>query len=103
MSMVEQETSPWIIRTLLLSAGFFLGHAVGVVQATAFNTITQASMGQASTLFNVQNRMGSALGVAVLASLLAAFSPHASDASAAGTSGSPSLTASLYFVPPGSC
>ncbi|MFE7082914.1 MDR family MFS transporter [Priestia megaterium] len=73
LSMVGPETSPWVIRMLLFSIGFFLGHAVVSVQATIFNNINSASMGQATTLFNVQNRIGSAVGIAILASLLGAF------------------------------
>ena len=73
LSMVGPETSPWIIRMLLFSIGFFLGHAVVSVQATIFNNVNSASMGQATTLFNVQNRIGSAIGIAILASLLGAF------------------------------
>ncbi|MDQ0297943.1 EmrB/QacA subfamily drug resistance transporter [Salibacterium salarium] len=83
MSLVGQETSTWFIRLLLFFAGFFLGNTVSVVQATIFNTTIQASMGQATTLFNIQNRMGSALGVALLSSLLAVLSTNSVDVTAA--------------------
>lgn len=62
--------NPWIIRGLMFCVGVFLGHAVGTVQATAFNNISTSSMGRATTLFNVQNRLGSVIGVAALASVL---------------------------------
>lgn len=71
LSLIRPETSAWYLRMVLFSAGFFLGHAVGAVQVGAFANISSHSMGQASTLFHVQNRIGSALGVAILASLLA--------------------------------
>ncbi|MEW5596586.1 hypothetical protein ABGT24_24385 [Peribacillus frigoritolerans] len=40
------------------------------VQFSTFTNINSASMGMAATLFNVQNRIGSAIGVAILASIL---------------------------------
>lgn len=70
ISFVQKDTDPWLIRALLFGSGFFLGNAVGAVQTSAFYTISPSSMGQASTLFHVQNRLGSALGVALLTSIL---------------------------------
>ena len=63
-------SNPWLLRGLMFSVGFFLGHAVGVVQITAFKHIDSPSMSRATTLFNMQNRLGSMLGVAILASFL---------------------------------
>ena len=83
LSMVGPETNPWILRILFLGVGFFLGHAVVAVQILTFNNITPALMGRATTLFNVQNRIGSALGVVILASILGAF--DMSTTSAIGT------------------
>ena len=57
----------------MFGIGIFLGQSVGAVQFSAFNNITPPSMGRATTIFNVQNRLGSAIGVAVLASILAGF------------------------------
>ncbi|PFJ18255.1 MFS transporter [Bacillus cereus] len=73
LSFVNHDTNPWQIRTLLFGIGIFLGQSVGAVQFSAFNNIELSSMGRATTIFNVQNRLGSAIGVAVLASILAAF------------------------------
>lgn len=73
LSIVGPTTSPWLLRALLFSVGFFLGHAVVAVQISTFINITSASMGRATTLFNVQNRIGSAVGVVLLASLLGAI------------------------------
>lgn len=70
LSMIGPETNPWLLRSLFFNIGFFLGHAVVAMQLFAFKNITPASMGRATTLFSVQNRMGSALGVVVLASIL---------------------------------
>ncbi|ASS75851.1 MFS transporter [Tumebacillus algifaecis] len=71
LSWVGPASNPWIIRTMMFGAGFFLGQAVGAVQIASFSNIPGASMGRASTLFTVQNRLGSAMGLAVLATLLA--------------------------------
>jgi predicted MFS family arabinose efflux permease len=85
--LVSADTSPWLVRGLLLSGGFTLGHAVGAIQLLAFARIEPAQMGQAATLFQVQNRLGSALGVALLGSLLAAVSGGAVDAADVGAAG----------------
>lgn len=81
LSLVRQDTDPWLIRSVLLLSGFFLGNAVGIIQASAFGTIAPSAMGQASTLFQVQNRLGSGIGMAALTSILAAF-----ETSSGGTS-----------------
>lgn len=80
LSMVSPETNLWMLRVLFFNVGFFLGHAVVALQILTFNNINSATMGRATTLFNVQNRIGSALGVVILASLLGAF-----DTSTTGT------------------
>lgn len=72
LSMVQSDTNLWIIRVLMFCAGFCLGTAVGTVQASAFSTISPTSMNQASTLFQVQNRLGAAFGIALLSSVIAA-------------------------------
>ncbi|MGS0530577.1 MDR family MFS transporter [Bacillus mycoides] len=73
LSFINHDTNPWQIRALLFGIGIFLGQSVGAVQFSAFNNIAPPSMGRATTIFNVQNRLGSAIGVAVLASILSGF------------------------------
>lgn len=68
---VQTDTNPWMVRLLLFFAGFFLGHGVGVVQASAFNRLSPSAMGHASTLFHVQNRLGAAIGMVSLTGILA--------------------------------
>ncbi|MEC0308384.1 MDR family MFS transporter [Paenibacillus lautus] len=72
LSLVDAGTNPWFIRVLLFGVGIFLGQTVGAVQIAAFATIPPASMGRASTWFTVQNRLGPAIGLAVLSGILAA-------------------------------
>lgn len=53
------------------ASGFFVGAASIELQVVAFATISATATGGASTLFNVQRQVGSALGVAVTAGVLA--------------------------------
>lgn len=92
LGLAGGQGSLWLLRALLFGIGFLLGHAVGAVQTAAFANVPPPSMGRASTLFTVQNRLGSAFGVAVLASVLAALGAGAEAADAAG-GGSASLGA----------
>jgi EmrB/QacA subfamily drug resistance transporter len=84
LSMVGPTTDPWSIRVLFFCMGLCLGHTVVAAQFLAFHHISAASMGRATTLFNVQNRIGSALGVVVLASLLGGFGTRALGATGTG-------------------
>ena len=72
LSMIGSDTNPWLIRSLLFGVGIFLGHTVGAVQIAAFANIPLSSMGRASTWFTVQNRLGPAIGLAILSGILAA-------------------------------
>ncbi|AOH52971.1 MFS transporter [Peribacillus muralis] len=72
ISLVGPTANPWFLRALLFSIGICLGHTVVAVQFSTFTNINSASMGRATTLFNVQNRIGSAIGVAILASIIGA-------------------------------
>ncbi|UOQ42597.1 DHA2 family efflux MFS transporter permease subunit [Halobacillus salinarum] len=67
---IAVSSDPWLVRMLMFSVGFCLGHAVGASQITAFANITPSQMSRATTLFQVQNRLGSVLGVAILSSVL---------------------------------
>ncbi|CAI6080270.1 putative transport protein HsrA [Paenibacillus sp. JJ-100] len=71
LSQITVDTNPWFIRFLLFGVGIFLGQTVGAVQIAAFAQIPPAAMGRASTWFTVQNRLGSAIGMAILSAVLA--------------------------------
>ncbi|WP_168121305.1 DHA2 family efflux MFS transporter permease subunit [Paenibacillus sp. HB172176] len=107
LSLVQPTTSPWLIRLLLLLGGFTLGHSVGAVQLMAFARIEPPSMGQATMLFQMQNRLGSALGVAMIGSVLAAASPgaatsagEAADANAASSADAVTATTTAIAALP---
>ncbi|MDY0393212.1 MFS transporter [Virgibacillus halophilus] len=63
-------SNPWLLRLFMFGVGFFLGQTVGAAQISAFKYIKPASMARATTLFQMENRLGSVLGVAILASIL---------------------------------
>lgn len=67
---VGLDTSQWWIRLLMFSRGLFLGLVFIPIQAAAFARVPLPSTGRASALFQVQRQVGSAIGVAVLATVL---------------------------------
>ncbi|QQK77681.1 multidrug efflux MFS transporter [Salicibibacter cibarius] len=67
LSQITPHTNEWYLRGFLFLIGFFLGHTVGTIQVTAFARIQNENMSNATTLFQVQNRTSSAMGIALLA------------------------------------
>ena len=63
-------TNPWILRGLMFCMGIFLGQTVIGSQVSAFNHITKENMSKATTLYNMVNRVGAALGIAIVATFL---------------------------------
>ncbi len=72
MGLMGLDTSLWIMRLLMFLTGAGMAYAFLSVQAAAFANISKSSTGQASALFSAQRQLGSALGVAVLSSVLSA-------------------------------
>jgi MFS family permease len=72
MTLVGFATSPWVPRALMFCLGLSIAHVFAPVQAAAFATISNVSMGRASTLFNTSRQVGSALGVAILTTVISA-------------------------------
>ncbi|MGH9114686.1 MAG: MDR family MFS transporter [Acidimicrobiales bacterium] len=75
MALVGAGTNLWWMRLLLFVLGYFMAHVFVPSQAAAFATISPADTARASTVFNVQRQVGSAVGVAVLTTVLAALGP----------------------------
>ncbi|MBA8825273.1 EmrB/QacA subfamily drug resistance transporter [Saccharopolyspora lacisalsi] len=71
MNTVHADTPLWMVGGIQLASGFFVGAASIELQVVAFTTISHSETGGASTLFNVQRQVGSALGVALIAGVLA--------------------------------
>ena len=58
--------------TLLFGMGIFLGQVFVPIQAASFATISPASTGRASTMFNAVRQLGGAIGVAAFTSVVVA-------------------------------
>jgi EmrB/QacA subfamily drug resistance transporter len=71
MALVGAHTNLWWMRLLMLALGLSMSHVFVPGQAAAFATISPASTGRASTLFNASRQLGSAVGVAILSTVLA--------------------------------
>ncbi len=87
VSRVGLETNEWAIRGLMFALGGSFSFLIIALQASSFATIAPADTGRASALYNTQRQVSQALGVALLASTLAAFLPDGSDGSSAGDLG----------------
>jgi MFS family permease len=72
LSLVGFDTSLWLVRTDMFFLGIAMAHVFAPAQAAAFATISPAATGRASTLFNTARQVGSAIGVAVLTSVISA-------------------------------
>jgi EmrB/QacA subfamily drug resistance transporter len=75
LSLVGTGTSLWLVRVTMFVLGMGLSGIFIPAQAAAFAKIPVEGMGRASTLFNTQSRLGSAVGVAIVASIVVAIGP----------------------------
>ena len=71
MSLIQLDTNIWIIRLLMFSLGSGMAFIFLPNQAASLATISKRDTGRATTLTNVQRQLGSALGVALLSTVLA--------------------------------
>ncbi|MBV9486688.1 MAG: multidrug efflux MFS transporter [Frankiaceae bacterium] len=71
-TLVGFDTNLWVVRTIMFCLGLSVSHVFVPAQAAAFATITPAAMGRASTIFNTGRQLGSAVGVAVLTTVISA-------------------------------
>jgi EmrB/QacA subfamily drug resistance transporter len=80
LTRVDLNTSLWTIRFLMFCLGASMSYVFIPLQAAALARITPEETGHASAIYNTQRQMASALGVAVLATVLAATLPDAAGA-----------------------
>jgi EmrB/QacA subfamily drug resistance transporter len=83
LSLMELNTTLWLMRALMFLIGAGMAFAFVSSQAAAFATISSAATGQASALSSAQRQLGSALGVAVLSSVLGIVGPTYQNATGA--------------------
>lgn len=72
MSLMQLDTSIWIFRLLMFALGASMACLFLPNQAASLATISRRDTGRATTLTNVQRQLGSALGVALLSTVLSA-------------------------------
>jgi MFS family permease len=72
LSLVGFTTNLWVVRVLMFALGLSIAHVFVPAQAAAFATISSAATGRASTVFNTARQVGSAAGVAILTTVIAA-------------------------------
>ncbi|HVV74934.1 MAG TPA: DHA2 family efflux MFS transporter permease subunit [Mycobacteriales bacterium] len=72
MTAVGFSTSLWVPRIIMFFIGVSIAHVFSPTQAAAFATISNAATGRGSTLFNTARQVGSALGVAILTTVISA-------------------------------
>jgi EmrB/QacA subfamily drug resistance transporter len=72
MALIGLGTNLWWMRVAMFGLGYSMSHVFVATQAAAFARISPAETASASTLFNAQRQLGSAVGVAILSTVLAA-------------------------------
>jgi len=73
MCLVGFSTNLWLVRLVMFGLGIAIAHVFIPTQAAAFATISPAATGRASTLFNTARQVGSAVGVAILTTVISAI------------------------------
>ena len=82
LTQLTLTTNLWLIRLVMFILGLMMGQVFVPTQAAAFAKISPASTGRASTFFNTMRQVGSALGVAILSTVLISVgATHATGAS----------------------
>ena len=70
LTQIGLTTNLWLMRGLMFLLGLMVAQIFVPGQAAAFAKISPAATGRASTLFNTGRQVGSAVGVAVLSTVL---------------------------------
>jgi MFS family permease len=80
LCLVELDSSPWTVRTLMFLIGVGMAYVFLPNQAASLATISRKATGRATMMMSVQRQLGAAVGVAVLSSVLSAVGPTHRDA-----------------------
>ncbi len=70
LTQLTVTTNLWLIRVVMFTLGMMMGNVFVPNQAASFAQISPAETGRASTLFNTGRQLGSAVGVAILSTVL---------------------------------
>ncbi len=70
MSLISSRDEMWQMRGLMFVLGFCMAHVMVPSQAASMAQIDRANTGRASTLFNAVRQLGSAIGIAVLSTVI---------------------------------
>ncbi len=87
LTTISSREQLWEMRALMFLMGYFVAHVMIPSQAASMAQIDRASTGSASTLYNAIRQLGSAVGIALFSTVIAAVGVD----SARG--GAPDLTA----------
>lgn len=96
LTLIDLDTSLWLIRIMMFMLGATMSFTFIPLQAAAFARIAPSQTGRASAIYNTQRQMASALGVAVLATILSARLPAID--SALSSTGFASAEVSAYHA-----
>jgi MFS family permease len=72
MALIGSGAELWWMRLLMLGMGLAMGQVVVSTQAATFATVSPADTGHASSLFSMSRQLGSAIGIALLATVFTA-------------------------------
>ncbi|HWG26146.1 DHA2 family efflux MFS transporter permease subunit [Actinospica sp.] len=72
MALISSRTELWWMRVLMLGMGLAMGQIVVSTQAATFATVSPTDTGHASSLFSMTRQLGSATGIALLATVFTA-------------------------------
>jgi EmrB/QacA subfamily drug resistance transporter len=70
LTQISVSTNLWLIRGVMFVLGLMMGQVFVPTQAASFARISSANTGRASTFFNTMRQVGSAVGVAILSTVL---------------------------------
>jgi MFS family permease len=70
LTSITAGTNSWVIRVLMFLLGLAMGPVYVASSAASFATVARVDMGQASSLFNSQRQFGTAVGIAILSTVL---------------------------------
>ncbi|HEX3948009.1 MAG TPA: MFS transporter, partial [Acidimicrobiales bacterium] len=73
LTQVGSTTDLWLVRLIMFAMGAAMANVFMSLQTATFARISRADTGQGSAIFNTQRQVASALGVAILATVLTGF------------------------------